>query len=156
MPNNPKIFLHFPQQEWNFDNQQNVTSCQTSPVPWRSFSYETQSTMAREVSSFLFYTDLWTGSKTTWWLMAAFFVRTISTVIKVITVECAVDAVLVSTSELAVSTVTRLLAWKQITTWLAKILHKLAHQPHRNDRYITRSQENFFMLLFIIIKCISK
>lgn len=99
-----------------YSRRRNVTSCQTSPVPGCSFSYETCSTMAREVACLLFYTDLWTGSKMTWWLNTAFFIRTVTTVIKSITKEFLADAHIVCTLELIDRAVARLLTCRKITT----------------------------------------
>jgi hypothetical protein len=52
----------------------------------------------------------------TWWLNTAFFIRTITTVIKSITMEFLADAHFVVTLELTDRAVARLLTCRKITT----------------------------------------
>jgi len=51
----------------------------------------------------------------TWWMNTSFFIRTITTVIKTITMESLADAQIVGTPELTNRAVARLLTCKKIT-----------------------------------------
>jgi hypothetical protein len=80
--------------------------------------------MTRKVARLFLYTYLGTGSEMTWRLDTVFFVRTVTTVVKSITVVHVADANLVCTPELIDNTVARLLTCKEITMLAPRGLQK--------------------------------